>query len=360
MKHTSTVLELSISFHTLVKLVDAEDIANDKIRTYDLTLEVNSITNQLQSQNVETQQSEHIKFTQSRHPNSKHKPAFKKFCSYCHRTNHSISSLFQETPLLDLNLLKNHLYITSILLPVRITVTEQITNLQKPMIDIVCRSTSRHSNTNRNTSSQSRYRSHSRDQYSNDRTTTPPQFHRSRYDTYRRDSRSQRSPNRSSYRSPYRRNSRPRYRSRSYSRDRHFPQYTSSYRPPSQRESRPFRSISNSETENKFKTIQTQQSNSPIYFETHMYHPTEMANASTHTSWFYSLYLHTPEKYNDNDHPSRLESSFLLNSDASISILNYPTYFTIAKLLNITCNNKTNHTSKILTVANQTEVPILH
>ena len=34
-KHTSTVLKPSIPFHTLVKLVDAEDIANDKIRTHD-------------------------------------------------------------------------------------------------------------------------------------------------------------------------------------------------------------------------------------------------------------------------------------------------------------------------------------
>ena len=38
-KHTSTVLEPSIPFHTLVKLVNAEDIANDKIRTHDLELE---------------------------------------------------------------------------------------------------------------------------------------------------------------------------------------------------------------------------------------------------------------------------------------------------------------------------------
>ena len=37
-KHTSIVLEPSIPFHTLVKLVDAEEIANDKIRTHDLTL----------------------------------------------------------------------------------------------------------------------------------------------------------------------------------------------------------------------------------------------------------------------------------------------------------------------------------
>ena len=43
-KHTSTVLEHSIPFHTLVKLVDAEDIANDKIRTHDLALEINNTT----------------------------------------------------------------------------------------------------------------------------------------------------------------------------------------------------------------------------------------------------------------------------------------------------------------------------
>ena len=50
----------------------------------------------------------------------------------------------------------------------------------------------------------------------------------------------------------------------------------------------------------------------------------------------------------------------MLDSGASISVLNYPTCLTIAKLLNITCNNQTYHTSKTLTVANQTEVPILH
>ena len=50
MKHTSIVLEPSKPFHTLVKLVDAENIENYKIRTHDVTLEVNSITNQLQSQ----------------------------------------------------------------------------------------------------------------------------------------------------------------------------------------------------------------------------------------------------------------------------------------------------------------------
>ena len=51
-KHTSTVLEPSFPFHTLVKLVDAEDIANDKIRTHDLALEVNNITKQLHTQTL--------------------------------------------------------------------------------------------------------------------------------------------------------------------------------------------------------------------------------------------------------------------------------------------------------------------
>ena len=39
--------------------------------------------------------------------------------------------------MLDLNLLKNHLYNTSVLLLVKITLTEQTTNLQNSMIDTV-------------------------------------------------------------------------------------------------------------------------------------------------------------------------------------------------------------------------------
>ena len=37
-KHVSTLLEPSIPLHTLVRLVDSEDIANEKIRTNDLAL----------------------------------------------------------------------------------------------------------------------------------------------------------------------------------------------------------------------------------------------------------------------------------------------------------------------------------
>ena len=62
-KHTSTVLEPSIPFHTLVKLVDAEDIANDKIRTHDLALKVNNITKQLHTQTLEPSSQEQLMFT---------------------------------------------------------------------------------------------------------------------------------------------------------------------------------------------------------------------------------------------------------------------------------------------------------
>ena len=68
---------------------------NDRIRTHDLTLEVNNLTNELQSQTIE-QQPEQLMFTQSKDPNNKTKPAYKKYCSYCTRTNHSILSCFQK------------------------------------------------------------------------------------------------------------------------------------------------------------------------------------------------------------------------------------------------------------------------
>ena len=90
-----------------------------------------------------------------------------------------------------------------------------------------------------------------------------------------------------------------------------------------------------------------------------MYHPHEMANALTPTSWLYSLYTHAPPNQNQRDYPSRLEISFHLDSGASISVLHYPTYVIISKLLNIKQNNSPN-SSKTLTVANQTEFPILH
>ena len=86
---------------------------------------------------------------------------------------------------------------------------------------------------------------------------------------------------------------------------------------------------------------------------------TEMANAVTLTSWLYFSYTLTPLNELQRDYPSRLDISRLLESVAPISVLNYPTYVTIAKLLHIEQNNTLNP-STTLTFANQTEVTILH
>ena len=74
-----------------------------------------------------------------------------------------------------------------------------------------------------------------------------------------------------------------------------------------------------------------------------MYHPTAMANAVTPTSWFYTLYVHTPSSIAQRDNPSRSEIAFLLDSGASISVLKNPTYITLTQLLDI----RPNHTSDV-------------
>ena len=81
----------------------------------------------------------------------------------------------------------------------------------------------------------------------------------------------------------------------SCSRDNKFTKYTNSYRPPSRlRDSRFSRSRSHSNSRNKIIMVQQQDQSDPINFGVHMYHPTAMANAVTPTSWFYTLYVHTP------------------------------------------------------------------
>ena len=265
-KHTSTVLEPSIPFHTFIKLVDAEDIANDKIRTHDLALEINNITKQLNTQTLDHPSQEQLMYTQPKDPNNKNKPAYKKYCSYCHRTNHSISACFKKQRD-DED--KREAYARS-----KSPQKSFVQYFRSPSNDRTkhydnryrSRSTSRDNSYNQKYS-QNRYRSTSRDRdkFRYDKSTTPPHYSRSRYDTYKRDSRSYRSPYRSSYRSPYRQNSRPRYRSRSYSRDNKFTKYTNSYRPPSRpRDSRFSRSRSHSNSRNKINMIQQQEQTDPI------------------------------------------------------------------------------------------------
>ena len=95
-KYTSTVLEPSIPFHTLEKHVEAEDKANDKVRTHDLALEVNSITKQLETPTLDTLQQKQLMITKPRDPNNKNKPAYKKMLFLSQNKLFHLS-LFQET-----------------------------------------------------------------------------------------------------------------------------------------------------------------------------------------------------------------------------------------------------------------------
>ena len=203
MKHTSTVLEPSIPFDTLVKLVDAEDIANDEIRTHDLTYEVNNITKQLQTQTLDSSQQEQLMFTQPRDPNNKIKPAYKKYCSFCHKTNHSISACFKKQR--DDEDKKDAYARSKSLQKSFVKYFRSPSNDRTKRYDTRyrSRSTSRNIYYSKNNNSQNRYRSTSRDRFTYDKNTPPPQNTRSRYDNYKRDSRSYRSPYRSSYKSPY-------------------------------------------------------------------------------------------------------------------------------------------------------------
>ena len=130
-KHTSTVLEPLIPFHTLVKLVDAEDIANDKIRTHDLALEINNITKQLNTQTIDHPSQEQLMYTQPKDPNNKNKPAYKNIAHivieqitpFLLVSKNNEMTKINEKHMLDQNLHKNHSFSTFVLLPM----TEQNT-----------------------------------------------------------------------------------------------------------------------------------------------------------------------------------------------------------------------------------------
>ena len=54
-----------------------------KKRTNDLALEINKVSGDGDTNNKESEH-DHIMVTQSGDPNNKSKPAYKKYCSYCH------------------------------------------------------------------------------------------------------------------------------------------------------------------------------------------------------------------------------------------------------------------------------------
>ena len=359
-KHTSTVLEPSITFHTLVKLVDAEDIANDKIRTHDLALEMNNITKQLNTQTLEPSSQEQLNPKTQITRINLHKKNIVHFVieqiipSLLVSKNNEMMKT-NEMYMLDLNLHKNLLYHTFVLLPM----IEQNTMIINTEVEVPHETTLTTKTIHKidavlhleiDLAMTKVLLLHNTLDHDMILTNVIPGLTALHTDprldlhidtTLALDIDHAPTP------------------------EKKITKYTNSYRPLSRpRESRFSRSRSHSNSRNENNMIQPQDQSDPIKLEVQMNHSTAMANAVTPTSWFYTLYVHTPSSITQRDNPSRLETAFLLDSGASFSVSNYPTYITLTKLLDIRLNNTSDtglhNTSKTLTVANQTEVPILH
>ena len=79
-----------------------------------------------------------------------------------------------------------------------------------------------------------------------------------------------------------------------------------------------------------------------------------MTKAIYPTSWFYNLYNHSQsETYSKL--PSKLEFVLLMDSGASISVLNLPTFLLITQTFNV-CDYDQQDISKTLTNANESKV----
>ena len=256
-----------------------------------------------------------------------------------------------------------------------------------------------HSNPSRRSFRDTRYqsrsfsRSHSRPRYnSKTPSRTYSSYHnrdRSRYDKhYNQNPYKSYSSSRTYYhsyssRSPSTYYPRSRERSSNFNTST-FNRYNSPYRPPSKPRNDRYRSRSHSNSNNRSQfqyklfinlthpstpPLQTN-SHTESTFEINMYHPntslsqssstsTENANDITPSTWFVNLYIFKPSE--DTSIPSKLEFLFLLDSGASICVLNLPTFTILADHF-LKCSKHSPHQNeyKTLTVAKKSEVPILH
>ena len=85
---------LNLQYH-FIQLLDIL-IANEKTRTNDLALEINKVSLEDDTNKKEVEHEDKIMVTQTGDPNNKSKPAYRKYCSYCHKNNHSISNCYQK------------------------------------------------------------------------------------------------------------------------------------------------------------------------------------------------------------------------------------------------------------------------
>ena len=100
-KHISSSLEPSILFHSLVNMVDSEDITLEKIKTQELSHEILLLSNTFQQNTTVQDSPSEPPQVQVIDPNSKSKLQFKKYCSFCHKNNHSVSTCFRRLNILN-------------------------------------------------------------------------------------------------------------------------------------------------------------------------------------------------------------------------------------------------------------------
>ena len=129
----------------------------------------------MNTQTLDPSSQEQLMFTQPKDPNNKNKPAYKKYCSYCHRTNHFISTCFKKQRD-DED--KRDAYARS-----KSQQKSFVQYFRSPSNDRTknydnrnrSRSTSRDNSYNKDYS-QNRYRSTSRERFSYDKSTTRPHY----------------------------------------------------------------------------------------------------------------------------------------------------------------------------------------
>ena len=340
-KHVSTLNEPSIPFQTLVRHVDSEDIAYEKVRTNDLALEINKISIEDDNNNKDSEH-DHIMLTQSGDPDNKSKPAYKKYCSYCRKNNHGVPNCFQKQRDEEYQRYKTQRSRTpqqSFVQYFRSKPSNSQEN-RKEKNDYSSKDNDRNKQyqndysyyndryrnndryrSNSRDYSQNNYRSSSRQRYYN--RSPSPYPSRSRYDNHYQRRTPSRSPYRTSYRnnSNYRYNSRSRHSSRSQSQGNSFRRYNYPYRSPSRPKDYRSRSRTPSQNRQQKRIIQvyvkTTNDKDSTKFEIYTYQITEIANTITPYSWFYPLYVHASER-KDNILSSKLEIMFLLDTGASI------------------------------------------
>ena len=270
-KHVSTLLEPSIPFHTLVRHVESEDIANEKIRKNDLALEINRVSIEDDNNNKESEH-DHIMVFQSGDPNTKSKPA-KNIVLIVIKTIMVIQIVMMKTRDEEYQRYKNQRSRTpqqSFLQYFRSKPSNSQENKHENKSDYSSRDSDCNRYNQNNYSSYNdryrkndRYRSNSRDYLQNTyRSSSRQRYYSrspspfpsgSRYDNHYQ----RRTPSRSPYRSPYRNNSnyrfnsRSRYRSRSQSQGNSFRRYNYPYRSPSRPRDYRSRSRTPSKTDNK-------------------------------------------------------------------------------------------------------------